>query len=77
MTDEQKFQHLLKVLKGYAEQKHCYNKNPNYHPDDTYNSHDDAFEDGCEFGEILLARTLLEQIGVEYENPVMKENDFT
>ena len=54
MTDEQKLTLLLKVLKGYAEQKHCYNKNPNYHPDDTYNSHDDAFEDGCAYGEILL-----------------------
>lgn len=74
MTDEQKLTLLLKVLKGYAEQKHCYNKNPNYHPDDTYNSHDDAFEDGCEFGEILLARTLLEQIGVEFEYPYFEEN---
>ena len=74
MTDEQKLTLLLKVLKQYAETPHCYNRQgDNYTP--SRDSYDTAFEDGCEFGEILLARTLLEQIGVEYEHPVMKEND--
>lgn len=66
MTDEQKLTLLLKVLKGYAEQKHCY---------ETGERWDGSFEVSAEYGEILFARTLLEQIGVEYENPVMKEND--
>lgn len=76
MTDEQKLTLLLKVLKQYAEMKHCYDREgDDYTP--SRDSYDTAFEDGCAYGEILFARTLLEQIGVEYENPVMKENDFT
>jgi hypothetical protein len=75
MTDEQKLTFLLKVLKTYAEQKHCYNKyGDDFNPND-YTSGDVAFDTGAEWGEITFARTLLEQIGVEYENPVMKEND--
>ena len=74
MTDEQKLTLLLKVLKEYAETPHCYNrKGDDYTP--SRDSYDTAFEDGCEFGEILFARTLLEQIGVEFEHPVMKKND--
>ena len=74
MTDEQKLTLLLKVLKQYAETPHCYNRQgDNYTP--SRDSYDTAFDDGSEFGEILFARTLLEQIGVEYENPVMKKND--
>lgn len=72
MTDEQKFAHLLKVLKQYAEAKHCYDREGDeYSP--SRDSYDVAFDDGCEFGEILFARTLLEQIGVEFQYPVMKE----
>jgi hypothetical protein len=73
MTDyKEKYEHLLKVLKEYAEQKHCYDKEgDNYTPLGA----EDAFDDGSDFGEILFARTLLEQIGVEFEYPVMKEND--
>ena len=73
MTDSEQLTHLLKVLKLYAEAKHCYNNNPNYNPAE-FKSHDDAFDDGVDYGEITFARTLLEQIGVEYENPVMKED---
>ena len=74
MTDEQKLKLPLGVLKDYAEMKHCYNKyGDNFDP--SRDSYDTAFDDGSEFGEILFARTLLEQIGVEYENPVMKKND--
>jgi hypothetical protein len=74
MTEEQKLTLLLKVLKRYAEQKHCYNVyGDDYTP--SAGSYDDAFEDGADYGEISFARTLLEQIGVEYEHPVMKEND--
>ena len=74
MTDEQKLTHLLKVLKKYAEQPTCYNLNPDYSP--VFNgNYDDAFEDGSDYGEITFARTLLEQIGVEFEYPCMKEND--
>ena len=75
MTDEQKLKLLIGVLKTYAEQKHCYNKyGDDFNPND-YTHGDDAFDVGSEFGEILFARTLLEQIGVEFEYPVMKKND--
>ena len=75
MTETEQLTLLLKVLKLYAEAKHCYNVyGDDYSPSYT-GSYDDAFEDGCEYGEITFARTLLEQIGVEFENPVMKEND--
>jgi len=73
MTDEQKLTLLLKVLKEYAEMKHCYNYGEDYTP--SAGSYDDAFDDGADYGEITFARTLLEQIGVEFEHPVMKEND--
>lgn len=73
MTDEQKLTHLLKVLKEYAEHKHCYDREgDDYNPND-YTHGDPAFDDGSEFGEILFARTLLEQIGVEFQYPVMQE----
>ena len=74
MTTEEKLTLLLKVLKEYAEVKHCYDVyGDDYTP--SAGSYDDAFEDGCAYGEITFARTLLEQIGVEFEHPVMKEND--
>lgn len=74
MTETEQLTLLLKVLKQYAEAKHCYNKyGDNYDPND-YTYGDAAFDDGSEYGEITFARTLLEQIGVEYENPVMKED---
>ncbi len=66
MTDEQKLKLLLKVLKQYAEQPTCYNLNPDYE----YPHHSwDIFEDGSDYGEITFARTLLEQMGVEYKYP--------
>ena len=71
MTNEQKLTLLLGVLKEYAEMKHCYNYGEDYTP--SAGNYDDAFEDGADYGEITFARTLLEQIGVEYEHPVMKE----
>ena len=37
--------------------------------------YDDAFEDGCAYGEITFARTMLECIGEKFEYPCMKEND--
>ena len=70
MTNEEKLTHLLKVLKEYAEVKHCYDKNPGYEPifiEDTYN----AFEDGIDYGWTNFARTLLEQIGVEFQYPLL------
>jgi hypothetical protein len=75
MTETEKFAHLIKVLKTYAEAKHCYDKYGDEYSPSGNGSYDDAFEDGSDFGEILFARTLLEQIGVEFNYPVMKEND--
>ena len=74
MTDEQKLELLLKVLKSYAEVKHCYDVyGDDYTP--TAGNYDDSFEDGCAYGEITFARTLLEQIGEKFKYPCMKEND--
>ena len=71
MTNEQKLTHLITILKNYAQQPTCYNLNPDYE----YPHHSwDIFEDGSDYGEIMFARTLLEQIGVEYEHPVMKND---
>jgi hypothetical protein len=73
MTDTEKLTLLLKVLKEYAEMKHCYNVyGDDYTP--SAGSYDDAFEDGCAYGEILFARTMLECIGVEFEYPCMSED---
>jgi hypothetical protein len=69
MTDTEKLEYLIKGLKRIAEQKHCYDENPEYNP--VFN--DDVFEDGADYGEIHLSRTLLESIGVEFEYPCMKE----
>ena len=66
MTDTEKFQHLITVLKKYAEQPTCYNLNPDYnYPDHSW----DIFEDGSDYGEITFARTLLECIEVDYVYP--------
>ena len=74
MTDTEKLTLIIGVLKEYAEAKTCYDVyGDDYTP--SAGSYDDAFEDGGDYGEIHLARTLLEQIGVEYEHPVMKENE--
>jgi hypothetical protein len=71
MTDTEKLTLLLKVLKQYAEAKTCYNLNPDYE----YPYHNwDIFEDGCAYGEILFARTMLECIGVEFQYPCMSED---
>ena len=73
MTNEQKLTHLLKVLKEYAEVKHCYDrKGDDYNPN-SYTHCDDAFDDGADYGEILFARTLLEQIGESFEYPLNLE----
>lgn len=66
MTDEQKLTLLIGVLKTYAEKKH-FGEVYSFIPED-------GFDDGADYGEITFARTLLEQIGVEFEYPVMKEN---
>ena len=75
MTNEEKLTLLLKVLKEYAEVKHCYEGlfGDDYTP--SAGSYDDAFAEGIDYGEIHLARTLLEQIGEKFEYPCMKEND--
>ena len=68
MINEEKLTLLLGVLKTYAEQKHCQDGKGDYYclPENS----DDAFEDGADYGEIHLARTLLEQIGEKFEYPV-------
>ena len=75
MTNEQKLTHLLKVLKEFAEAKHCYDrKGDDYNPN-SYTHCDDAFEDGIDYGWTNFARTLLEQIGENFEYPCMREKE--
>lgn len=74
MTDTEKLTLLLKILKEYAEREHCYEYEKDYTT--SAGNYDNAFNDGSDFGEILFARTLLEQIGETFEYPCMKkEND--
>jgi hypothetical protein len=74
MTNEEKLNLLLKVLKEVAEVKHCYETvGDDYTP--SADSYDIAFDDGIDYGEITFARTLLEQIGEKFDYPMMKEND--
>jgi hypothetical protein len=74
MTNEEKLTLLLKVLKEFAEAKHCYDiEGDDYTPSAI--SYDVAFDDGVDYGEITFARTLLEQIGETFEYPCVKEND--
>ena len=73
MINEEKLTLLLGVLKTYAEQKHCYDRE-----EDSYEYPQqkwDVFEDGADYGEILFARTLLEQIGENFEYPCMREEE--
>jgi hypothetical protein len=73
MTNEQKLTLLIGVIKTYAEQKHCYDreKYPYEYPPDNW----DIFEDGADFGEITFARTLLEQIYEKFEYPSMRKEE--
>ena len=74
MTDTEKLEHLIKVLKTYAEDKHCYERDPFY---DVYDERGlgETVEQAEEYAQIHFARTLLEQIDVEFEYPIMKKND--
>ena len=72
-TDTEKLTLLIGFLKTFAEAKTCYDVyGDDYTP--SYSNYDDAFEDGGDYGEIHLARTLLEQIGEKFEYPTMKED---
>ena len=70
MTDDQKLILLTGVLKLYAEETHCYDiKEDSYeYPLNKW----DIFEDGSDYGEVTFARTLLEQIGENFEHPCMR-----
>ena len=75
MTDTEKLEFLLSMIQQTAQIKHCYDKyGDDYSPSEN-GSYDDAFEDGCAYGEITFARTMLECIGEKFEYPCMKEND--
>ena len=68
MTNKEKLTHLIKVLKSYAEVKHCYERDKFY---DVYDERElsKTVEHAEEYAEILFARTLLEQIGENFEYP--------
>ena len=68
MTDTEKLNFLLKVLKKYAEHKHCYERDRFY---DVYDERDlgETVEQAEEYGVIHFARTLLEQIDEPFMYP--------
>ena len=75
MINEENLNLLINKLKEYAEAKHCYDKyGVNYAPGKCI-CFEYAFDDGVEYGEILFARTLLEQIGENFENPCMRKEE--
>ena len=74
MINEENLNLLINKLKEYAEAKHCYDREGDDYNPNSYTHCDVAFDDGCEFGEILFARTLLESLGVDFEYPDEKEN---
>ena len=64
MTDTQKLQFLLTKLQETADGKHCYDVDgDDYTP--SAGSYDDAFEDGCAYGEITFARDLLQKLNFQ------------
>lgn len=70
---EQDYQSMVDSLKRIASGQHCYERNSGEYE---YPEHKwDVFEDGADYGEILLARTILEGLGVKFEYPCMREND--
>jgi hypothetical protein len=74
MNDTEKLLFLIRVLKRYAEHKHCYERDKFY---DVYDERElgETVEHAEEYAEIHFARTLLEQIGETFEYPCEKEND--
>ena len=70
MTDyKEKYEELIKDLKEVAETPHCYE----YQSEWDGSGWDGSFDCATNYGEIAFARTLLEQIGVEFDYPVMEE----
>ena len=70
MTDyKEKYEELIKGLKEIAETPHCYE----YQCEWDGSGWDGSFDCATNYVEIAFARTLLEQIGVEVEYPVMEE----
>jgi hypothetical protein len=71
---EPKLTLLIGVLKQYAEEKHCYERDPFY---DVYDERElgETVEQAEEYATIHFARTLLEQIGVEFEYPSMRKEE--
>ena len=74
MRSDECITHLIKVLKQYAEAKHCYERYKFY---DVYDERelDETVEHAEEYATIHFARTLLEQIGEEFEYPCMREKE--
>lgn len=68
MNDTKKLKQLIKVLKKYAETPHCYERYKFY---DVYDERDisETVQDAEEYAQIHFARTLLEQIGEEFQYP--------
>ena len=72
MTDTEKLLFLIRVIKSYAERRHCYDRDKFY---DVYDDRDlsEIVEHSEKYAEINFARTLLEQIGETFEYPREKE----
>ena len=74
MSDTEKLAFLIKVLKQYAESKHCYERDRFY---DVYDERElgETVEQAEEYAEIHFARTLLEQIDEPFMYPCVNSYD--
>ena len=59
-------QRLLELAKTQTCYEACEEDGDWYNPGDNGN-YDDAFSDGAEYGEILLAREILDNLGIDYK----------
>lgn len=64
MTDSEQLTFIIGVLKLYARKKNCYEKYGDFY-DGTNQPHSRVFDDGIEYGEIYLARSILKEISME------------
>jgi hypothetical protein len=65
MTDTEKLQFLLSKLQETAKRKHC--EDGDYYSPSESGSYDDAFDDGADYGEVVYARELLQQLNFQIQ----------
>lgn len=74
MTDTQKLEFLLSILKKEAKIKHCFDKYGDDYSTCDNGNYDDAFDDGEMYGRVECARGVLEQVEL-FESTYNKLNE--